>query len=138
MVGLCCSCWWDTKIFPLPLPQNLCCSVGCDSWNIWTSWLFSILFPSIFSALWFLYDRENGGLISCEFCGEGKQIIIIPTDTTSSFSIHDAFSTVTIELVSLIYLVYHAFCNWLTIILSTIVPIALIVYTVTENIMRTE
>lgn len=42
-----------------------------------------------------------------------------------------------IELVSLIH-DYHAFCNWLTIILSTIVPIALIVYTVTENIMRTE
>lgn len=55
-------------------------------------------------------------------------------DTTLLFSVHDVFSIVTLKLLSLIYLVYLVFCNWLTKILSIIVPIPLIVYTVTENI----
>lgn len=120
------------------LLQNICFSVGCassETFGLADYFLFSFLL--FFSALWFLFDRENGGPALREFCDEGKQIII-PTDTTSFFSIRDAFPTVTIELISLIYIVYHAFCNWLTIILSTIVPTALIVYTVTENIVRTE
>lgn len=103
----------------------------CLLWNFCSSWVFSIPYLSIHSAFWSPYDKKKEVLFYVVFWWRKTRLSSFPLVTTSFFSIHDVFSTVTIKLVSLIYLVYLGFYNWLTKILSTIVTIPL---TVTQNI----
>lgn len=125
------------RFLPIALSQNLCGSV-------WLCLPFGLAdyFPTSFLLFFHLFGFFMTGkrevLFHISFVVGENRLSSCPLTQLLSFPLMMHYPLSQIELVSLIYLVYHAFCNWLTIILSTIVPIALIVYTVTENIMRTE